>query len=1132
MCRISARKYLWVVFLVELLAVSSRAQDVAQNQETQDIYLSFNYSGLVSTVITGLYYRDSVFIPISDVFNQLRVENKVDIRGKTLRGFYIKPSDKYEIDFGTGIADVGGRVIKFDTSKVIVGQLDFYVLPSLFDRLFDLEFNVDFNSLSMALSTTQELPVVKDYQRENSRNYLVVSPQAGLIQAPLKFPQQRSLLNGGILDYSLSGYNVGGQSAYSYQLTAGAEVLGGETEWGLLGSMNKTSSIIYSSNFSWKYAFDSTSYITYAELGNISSNGLTEYGFRGAQISNQPLTVRTLFSEYVVTAQTKPNWEVELYLNGQLVEYKRADAQGRAEFSIPLVYGTSFLQIKYYGPDGQFNETDRRLQIPYTFMPVGQLNYTVSAGKLDNTDENLVSANAMYGATDWLTDKVGMDYLDSPLFSRPLLYNSLYLRLSPEYMLSIDAAPSAYYTSTFNALYASQAAFDLSYSRYDRNSLYNPSEKSQGVSGDAYAPFSLGDGSFNIRVAGTADQYVSGQSSYTYSGYLSASLSQLNASIGYLRSIMKYSTGETSRSLTYTGSLLYSLAFQQGGFDFLNGTLISLTGRYGVLRNSLDDISLQLSKSVQQYIRVTISAERDYVNHATNLNLQVIADLPFTRATASAQDENGAGWYTGSLSGSIGFDSNYGSFLFNDLGWVGHSAASMRMFVDSNGNGKYDKGEEVIQDGQVGLRQATSTVAASNGIIRDWNLLPYTQYSADVDVGSIRNPLWIPRERSFSFITDPNSYKRIDIPFFVGGIVDGTVLRLEKGHLIATPGLNLEIKSDSVGIRKTVNVFNDGSFYYMGLPPGDYEAYVDSSQLASLGVYSDPKILHFTVKPTKNGDFVEGLKIILKTRGEAATAQPASPKSTVTPPPKAEARQTRYVVQIGAFASRERAARLAKWAGIMTGYMLEVRFNPQSGFYVVQSDTFESRRGALGRLGLFINKFGFSDAFVTSAKDSTLHYNYYVQVAALRSTVSATEFAARIKRETGLSPIVQLKRSTQLYSVMVGPYGSKQESEKVAQRLKKREVCRDAFVVVDGERDVPRMYTVVLGTFSSEDSAKRFTTVFRQRTGLMALVGFDRQESEFRALTPTFRTYREALAILKKIRSFSQYSSAEIVSFP
>ncbi len=1105
----------------------------------QEVYLSFDYNGLINSVITAYYYQDSVYLPIGSLFKQLKVNCTIDPKDSIAKGFFIDLNTPYEINFSTRVAKIGKSEIHFDRSEVMIKELDFYLLPSLFEKFFNLDFSIDMSSLSLILTTSAELPVVKDYERETLRSYSLVSPQAQLLQAPLEFPRERSLLNGGVVDYSLTAYGGNNQSSYEYSFTGGAEILGGEAEGTAFGNITKDNFQLASSDLSWKYVFDSTKYITYAGIGNLYTDGLTQFGFRGGQVSNEPVALRTIFGKYPIDAKTNPNWEVELYLNGELVDYATADANGNAHFTVPLVYGTSFIQLKYYGPNGEFVEQDSRLEIPFTFVPTGQVNYTISAGKLNNTDYNLISGNVVFGIADWLTDKIGVDFVDDPFFSKPLVYNSAYLRFASEYTLSLDAAPMAFYRSTFNALYPSQASFDLSYSRFDNNFLYNPSDELQQAEADAYMPFSISNTLFSFRVTGTGQQYMAGEKTYSYSAYVNSSVAQVNASLGYLESFVNYGGGSVLQNYGLTASFLYSMFFGQGTFSFMNGSLADLTMRYGVLKNSLDDISLELSKNVQQYIRVGVSVERDNVNRFTSFNLQINADLPFTRSTTTAQTQGRTSSFTENISGAVGFDSNYGRFLFNDIPWVGHSATSMRLYVDNNGDGVFDNGDEVIKEGVVTLRQATSSETYSDGVIRDWNLLPYTQYSADIDVGSIKNPLWIPKEKSFSFITDPNSYKRIDIPFFAGGIVDGTVLKIEDGTATAIPGLSLEIRSLDSTFRKTVSVFGDGSFYYMGLPPGEYEAYVDSSQLAILDLASDPPILTFRIKATKEGDYVEGLKIFLKEKKKTETGgliekSPANPLPeaglSTLPLPVPATVTGRCLIQIGAFTTRDRAEKVASAAMKNTGQRFHVSFNRSVNLYAVQTDTFSTREDALKELDLFLNWFDFDGTFIVSADGKRSPYLFAVQLAAFHLLGAASEFAKEIRRIVGYVPIVKYRGSNNAFAVVVGPFGTGKEAQKLCDKLRKNGTCSDAVVIIYGASGTEPRFTVQLGTFSDVESADECADVFRRQTGLMALVDFDNDEMRFKVFTPPCQTKAEAKTYFEKIRSYKNYRKAELVS--
>ncbi len=932
----------------------------------------------MTTVVTCIYQNDSVYIPIGTLLKELKINETVDLKDSTLSGFFVLSSVPYEVNFRKGKGKVGERLIEFDSARVIIGQLDFYVLPSLIKELFDLDFIVDLSSLTLSLNTTMELPIATEYQREARRSYVITAPGASLIQAPLAYPRDRSMLNGGVLDYSLSAFLDKGKSSYNYDFSGGGEVLGGETDGSVFGNISSGKSSLQSSDLGWKYVFDSTNYITYAGAGNLYSNGLTQYGFRGAQISNEPVTLRTVFSNYAIDAKTNPNWDVELYLNGQLVGYTKADAGGNAHFTIPLVYGTSVIQLKYYGPSGEVVETERRLQIPFTFVPAGQITYTVGGGKLNNSNDNFLSGDAAMGVADWLTDKIGSDYVEDPLFSEPLFFNSVSARFSSEYMMSIDAAPSAFYRSAFNGTYASQTSFDVMYSRYETNLLYNPSDKLQDAQVDCFVPIAVPGGSLNLRAVGIGQEYAGGQRSFSYSGFVNSSLGQFNASIGYLQSVFENGGGPSVKSYGISASVLYSLLFEEGGLAFLNGGLVGMSTRYGVLKNSPDDIQMEFSKSIHSYFRFQIAAERDFLNKFTVFSLQIIADLPFTRSTTSAQIQNKESWVTENITGSVGFDSNHKYFSFNDLGWSGHSGASVRMFVDNNNDGVYDDGDDLIGGGSVILRQSVLSELSSDGITREWNLLPYTQYSADIDLSSIKNPLLIPKEKSFSFVTDPNSYKEIDVPFFAGGIVDGTVLKTDGTTTTAIPGLTIKIRSLSSAFQTSLSVFNDGTFYYMGLLPGRYEASVDSSQLAMLGVEADPPVLNFEVKNSKSGDFVEGLKIIL--RGKELNPIPAITATTTVKtdqlpekPPEVKIPPTavvsipnkeKFVIQISAFKGRQDAERFAARATKKTKERLNISLDENSKLYVVESDTIETIEDAMQKLSLFRYKSQYKNAFI------------------------------------------------------------------------------------------------------------------------------------------------------------------------
>jgi endonuclease YncB( thermonuclease family) len=179
------------------------------------------------------------------------------------------------------------------------------------------------------------------------------------------------------------------------------------------------------------------------------------------------------------------------------------------------------------------------------------------------------------------------------------------------------------------------------------------------------------------------------------------------------------------------------------------------------------------------------------------------------------------------------------------------------------------------------LEQAAFIDVGDSGITRVRRLLPYTRYNIDIIVSSISNPLWVPKAYDFSTITDPDIYKPIDVPFYATGVLDGSVLMQTGNKLEAVPGIEIHVQSVNDKYHKDIRVFADGSFYEMGVPPGKYIAYVDSTQLNVLGASCDPPIRSFDVRITAEGDYVEGMKFLLK-KQQVEKSIPATKESIKT----------------------------------------------------------------------------------------------------------------------------------------------------------------------------------------------------------------------------------------------------------
>jgi hypothetical protein len=132
-----------------------------------------------------------------------------------------------------------------------------------------------------------------------------------------------------------------------------------------------------------------------------------------------------------------------------------------------------------------------------------------------------------------------------------------------------------------------------------------------------------------------------------------------------------------------------------------------------------------------------------------------------------------------------------------------------------------------------------------------------------VNRNAIANPTLVPLKTEFSFITDPNQFKRIELPFYRGGIVDGKVYIDKPTGMQGQGGLRLMIKGVNSTYEETVRTFSDGGFYAMDIPPGKYTLEVDQTQLGFLMVSNPQGVLNFEIQALSQGDYVEGIQIHL-----------------------------------------------------------------------------------------------------------------------------------------------------------------------------------------------------------------------------------------------------------------------------
>jgi hypothetical protein len=851
----------FVLFIASILLSSSAQSQQVPSTTPEEVFLLFRYQqGNVNEIVVAQYLNGTVYLPFRDLFRLLQIKYAVDSGMTRITGFYLTQERQYELDTKKLLARIDNKVLAIREGEISKTDLEIYAQPSLFEKIFGLRFTVDLRHLQLSLETDEVLPVVAEQDREQ-RKQMLNSLKQGQKDYPLLYGRSRSMFRAGVLDYSLTGMRENGATSSGYNFQGGAEVFDGELNASINGAHDQNGWGNGQHDLRWRYAFDERKEITQTSVGNLQGFGITQAPFTGVSVSNEPLVPRTMYQTMIIEEQTQPFWTVELYLNDQLTASARADETGRVRFEIPLTYGTNIFSLRKYGPSGEVVTERKRIQVPFTFLPSHELNYSIDAGRLQVGGFPLYQAQALYGLSNVLTNRVSLEYLRDTLRQIPVLTDVVSARVGESMLLAFEVSPTVRYRADMEVMYPSQISYDVTYTSFEPDRLYNPLAQRHAIQADGTIPFEANRVHYVLRSTVNRTDLVHGSNLYWTIG-ASVSHGPFMESLEERYSELDDGQGGISRKPVLYASALYNVRQFEGLPLNINSFLLGATATYDQSSRQISEVTCDISANILKQGRFRIGYQKDLLLKATTGFFELTFDFDFTRSSTSLYtgDRNA---FSQSVSGALVYASDENILSVYGRQWNDNTGANFRMFLDENGNDKYDEGEKIIEGASVSIGQSASYQKSSGGLVKVWELLPYARYQAELLDVSMANNLWVPKHKLFAFITDPHRAKTMDIPYSAVGMIEGTVLRMRKEGKVPVPGLKVKVIEVGGALKKTISLFQDGSLYYVGLVPGKYTISVDSVQLNTLGLIARPMMREFIVKATAEGDAINGLDFIL-----------------------------------------------------------------------------------------------------------------------------------------------------------------------------------------------------------------------------------------------------------------------------
>jgi hypothetical protein len=793
----------------------------------------------------------------------LHLKIEISTQTDTLSGFIVEESNRYLIDNLNKQITANGKTYRVQNTDLVKTETGLFLDHLLFGQIFGLHCDFNFRALSVEIKPDFEVPVIREMRFAQFRKN--VQQLRGEVEVDTTLNRGYHLFRFGMVDWMFSStQNRVQPNDTRLRLAAGAELAGGETNLILNYSTRDGFDNQYQQYY-WRWANNKPKAIRQVRVGTINPSSIaTVYDpVIGITVTNAPTTYRRAFGEYPISDYTEPGWMVELYVNNVIVDYQTADALGFYSFDVPLVYGTSDVMLKFYGPYGEERVQEQFINIPFNFLPPGEVEYTVSSGLVaDGENSRFGRAEVKYGLNRFMTLGGGMEYLSSVVTGSKIPFLTTSVTPFRNFLISGEYAHGVRSSALLNYRLSSGASFELDYTRYvpGQKAIRFDYREQRKATLSVPMRFSF----LNGQSRWSFQQNVYENSTYnTAYGSISAFRGRHNANLSVYANWLKNGDPVVYGDLGFGFRTDRGFTFRpQGQIDFIKGEIIS--------------VKAELEKRIFRSGYLSVVGEKNFRSDYHSVGLSFRWDLPFAQTNLSARVSNNDFSSTVGGSGSFAFGSGNGYVHKDNRPATGRGGVTITPFVDINHNGVRNDGEPLASGLEVRMSGGRILSNRNDSIIRIVGLQPYTSYLLTLNDHGLEQISWQLKHKNIRVEIDPNQFKKIDIPVLPMGEVNGWVyIEDEKG----TRGLGrvvINFFTDEGVLVATTMTESDGGFTFLGLPPGKYYARVDSAQMSQLKMASTPRQMDFELEPMYDGDIVYDLQFVLRSLPDPVEPQPAT----------------------------------------------------------------------------------------------------------------------------------------------------------------------------------------------------------------------------------------------------------------
>lgn len=793
-----------------------------------------------------------LYVPLGQIAAALDFAVVADPAAGTASGWFLEEKRTFSLDLAEHRVVIAGERMSLDPADAAAGFDDIYVDLALIERWFPITPVYTRSALLIEIASREPLPVEQRLERAKAQAGLARSGAGEHAAFPRRDDGYR-LVDVPFVDLNVNAdANTGAgatfSSAHSIYLAGDLAYMTGEIA--LNGSDRRALEDIRLtlSRRDPDGAMLGPLAATVVEVGDIFSPQLTLSGRstrgRGATLSNFPLQRASEFDQVVLRGQMPAGWDAELYRNDVLLAAQASRTDGLYEFlDVQLVTGENILRVELYGPQGQRRTETRRFTIGEGLVKPGETRFRLTA--LEN-ERDIIDVRETAGA-DNAGELRAVFELEQGLSKRFSVVGSAeVIPLDGDQRLFVGAGVRAAALGAFTRLdlsagddggVAAQAAsqFDFFGANIlaEHTELFDYESEQFAASGDPIRRDSdirldgaLGGEKFlrlPYAISLRREERQSGSTRLELAGRLSTTIGPVNAS-----NTLTYSD-QTAIESRLAGSALLNTRFSNFSLRANADYDVRPDARLNSV-SAIADRRIGRELSLRGEITRRLAGERETLFGAGVNWLGPLVSIGFDAAYGTNSDFR-AGL---SLSTSFGREPREGVWRGSSQALARSGAASARVFLDRDLDGKYSDGDEAVEAARFRTGGASATNA--DGVALLTGLTAHQPFDVELDISSLADPYWEPAAAGYEIVPRPGHAVTLDFPVYETGEVDGVIYLEADGKRTPVSNAEVELVDSAGAVVFAAKSSFDGFYLIEKVRPGAYLLRISPAQIARLGL--------------------------------------------------------------------------------------------------------------------------------------------------------------------------------------------------------------------------------------------------------------------------------------------------------